>query len=182
MTSRSRAITLVVVALLAAPALAACATTGASPRTTPNEAELSAVIRASGADGSEGRLQLDAPWVQLWTNNQLSAVIGVCLERGVSVDACYAEHPVDTRVYAISTAQRSELYGYYLTILDRCLTARGFRVGSIPQRAAFLSGINDGTPWSPYDVVAVETRSDWYALSDACPPVPADIDEALRPR
>ena len=182
MTPRSRSIVLAVVASLTTAALAACAPTVPGPRTAPNEAELSAVIRASGFDGTEGRLELGAPWIQLWTPQQLPAVLGRCVARGEPVDACYAAHPVDTRVYAMSEAQRVELYGYYLTFLDRCLTAQGLRVARIPERAPFLSGINDGTPWSPYDSVTVETRSEWYALSDACPPVPAPIDATLQPK
>jgi hypothetical protein len=181
MTPTSRWGALAVVALLATAAFSACATDRPVLRATPNEAELSAVIRASGFDGSGGRLELGAPWIQLWTQAQLPAAIGLCLDRGIPVDPCYAAHPVDTRVYAMSAPQRAELYGYYLTFLDRCLVARGFRVGRIPERAAFLTAINDGRPWSPYDGVTVETRGDWYALSDACPPVPADIDEALQP-
>jgi hypothetical protein len=180
MTSRSRAIALAVVALLAASALASCSARGAGPRTTPNDAELSAVIRASGFS-ADGRLELGAPWVQLWTQAQLPWAIERCLEQGVPVDPCYAAHPIDTRVYAMSEAQRSELYGYYLTFLDRCVLAQGFHVARIPERAAFLSAVNDGRPWSPYDRVTVETRTEWYALSDACPPVPADIDGALMP-
>jgi len=182
MTSRSRVVAVAAVALLAAAALAACATTGSPPRTTPNESELSAVIRASGFGGSGGRLELGAPWVQLWTPEQLPAALGRCVGEHLAVDACYAAHPVDTRVYAMSQAQRDQLYGYYLTFLDRCLTAQGYRMDRIPQRDAFLSGINDGKPWSPYDHVTVDTREQWYALSDACPPVPATIDESLQPR
>ncbi len=182
MTPKSRAVAVAVVAILATSAIAACATTGTTPRTTPNEAEQSAVIRASGFGGDDGQLQLDAPWVQLWTQAQLPAAIGLCLERGVPVDPCYAAHPVDTRVFAMSEPQRIQLFGYYLTFLDRCVLAQGFRVDRIPQRAAFLSAINDGMPWSPYDRVTVKTRAEWFALSDACPPVPADIDAALTPR
>ncbi len=186
MRSGPRAVVLAAVSLLATAALAACAATGAAPasapRSAPNESEQTAVIRASGFDGSGGRLELGAPWVQLWTQQQLPAAIESCLRSGVPVDACYAAHPVDSRVYAMNEAQRVQLYGYYLTSLDRCLTARGFRIGRIPERIAFLSGINDGKPWSPYDSVTVGTRAEWYLLSDACPPVPATIDDSLRPR
>lgn len=182
MTSRSRAIAAAaVVVVVVVGALAGCTTSGAAPRTTPNAAELSAVIRASGFDGTGGRIELGAPWVQLWTQSQLPGAITACLQQGVLVDPCYAAHPVDTRVYAMSSSQRVELYGYYVTFLDRCLLAQGFHVDRIPERAAFLSAINDGRPWSPYDRVTTATRAEWYALSDACPPVPAAIDEALLP-
>lgn len=179
MTSVSSMIGLAAVAVVTTIALVACA---ATPRTTPNDAELTAVIRASGFVDSGGRLELGAPWVQLWTQAQLPGVLSQCVGRGLVVDDCYAAHPVDTRVFAMNEPQRVELYGYYLTFLDRCLASRGYHVDRIPSRAAFLSAVNDGSPWSSYDAVTVGTRAEWYALSDACPPVPSAIDNALLPR
>lgn len=189
MTSASRAVRLgvcsrVVVAALAVVATVAtagCAGVGSSTRDAPNGAEEMAVTRASGATSADGRLELGAPWVQLWTKRQQHDVIEECLRTRSSVDACYAAHPVDSRVFWMNARERSELYGYYLTFLDRCLISQGYRVGKVPDRVAFLNTIRDGDPWSPYDGVVVGTRTDWYALSDACPPVPHQIDRRFSP-
>ena len=176
MTSPSRALGLAALAILAVTALASCAgTASGSPRTKPNRAETIAVIQASGFEGSGGRLEMGAPWVQLWTKRQLPEQIQRCEAVGFLVEQCTASHPLDLRVFAMSSRDRSTLYGYYLTFLDRCLDAHGHAVDSIPSRAAFLRSVGDAEPWSPYDTVFVGSRTEWYALSDACPPVPTAL-------
>jgi hypothetical protein len=45
----------------------------------------------------------------------------------------------------------------------------------MPDRARFESLLQAGAPWSAYDLVVVTNRAAWYALSDACPALPAEI-------
>jgi hypothetical protein len=186
MTSASRmagigVLSRIVLAALAAVTLAGCASTGigSSMRDLPNAVELRAVLRASAGQSADQRADLAAPWVQLWTRRQLPSRIEECLRTGSTVSACYAAHPVDSRVFAMSERERFRLYCYYLTSLDRCLSSRGYRIGKIPDRDVFLIEVHDDAPWSPYDGVVVGTRAEWYALSDACPPVPSRIDRKL---
>jgi hypothetical protein len=45
----------------------------------------------------------------------------------------------------------------------------------MPSRVDFEQRLRDRHPWSPYDTVSVSTRFAWYALSDACPALPASL-------
>jgi hypothetical protein len=45
----------------------------------------------------------------------------------------------------------------------------------MPSRARFENLLRASAPWNGYDLVVVKNRAAWYALSDACPALPAAI-------
>ncbi len=94
------------------------------------------------------------------------------------VARCAAATPLDDRVLRLERNHWDALYSYELTILRPCLVARGYRVGRVPARADFERRLSSQHPWSPYDQVTVPTRFAWYALTDACPPLPTALDSA----
>jgi hypothetical protein len=51
----------------------------------------------------------------------------------------------------------------------------------MPARVDFEELLRAQKPWSPYDTVTVPTRSAWYALSDACPALPAALNSRVSP-
>ena len=73
------------------------------------------------------------------------------------------------------------LYSYELTTLRPCLLAHGYPMRSMPSRVDFEALLRIEKPWSPYDTVMVPSRAAWYALSDACPPLPAALNSAVSP-
>jgi hypothetical protein len=91
---------------------------------------------------------------------------------------CAAATPLDDRVLRLEPRDWDALYSYELTTLRPCLLARGYPVTRVPSRAAFERRLSAQHPWSPYDTVTVPTRFAWYALSDACPALPAALDPA----
>ena len=95
------------------------------------------------------------------------------------VARCAAATPLDDRVLRLEREDWDVLYSYELTTLRPCLLARGFPVTRMPSRADFEYRISTQHPWSPYDTVIVPTRFAWYALSDACPPLPPTLDSAV---
>lgn len=95
------------------------------------------------------------------------------------VDRCIASTPIDTRVSHLAISSWPALYSYDATSLRRCLIARGQTVDRIPDRSLFESLLRAGVPWSPYDQVVVTKRAEWYALSDACPALPAGLARGL---
>jgi len=95
------------------------------------------------------------------------------------VARCAAATPLDDRVLRLDPGQWDALYSYELTTLRPCLLARGFPVRRMPSRADFESRLREQHPWSPYDTVTVPTRFAWYAVSDACPPFPAELASAV---
>jgi hypothetical protein len=88
---------------------------------------------------------------------------------------CAAATPLDDRVLHLPRADWDALYSYELTTLRPCLLARGYHVSRMPSRVDFEQRLRDRHPWSPYDTVSVPTRFAWYALSDACPALPASL-------
>jgi len=94
------------------------------------------------------------------------------------VARCAASTPLDDRVLRIERRAWDALYSYELTTLRPCLLARGYPVGRIPARSDFERRLRSHHPWSPYDKVTVPTRFAWYALSDACPALPAALGSA----
>ncbi|MEO6114869.1 MAG: hypothetical protein ABIP33_00635 [Pseudolysinimonas sp.] len=101
------------------------------------------------------------------------------------IERCAAATPLDDRVLRLPSGDRADewdaLYSYELTTLRPCLLAHGYPMRRMPARADFEELLRAQQPWSPYDTVTVPTRSAWYALSDACPPLPADLNSAISP-
>jgi hypothetical protein len=95
------------------------------------------------------------------------------------VARCAAATPLDDRVLRLEREDWDALYSYELTTLRPCLLARGFPVTRMPSRADFEHRLVTQHPWSPYDTVTVPTRFVWYALSDACPPLPPTLESAV---
>lgn len=95
------------------------------------------------------------------------------------VARCAAAVPLDDRVLRLKPRDWDALYSYELTTLRPCLVARGYPVRRIPTRDTFERRLRAQHPWSPYDDVTVPTRFAWYALSDACPPLPAALETAV---
>ena len=94
---------------------------------------------------------------------------------GRLLDSCIAAYPIDRRLWLIPERDRAALYSYDLTVLRRCLLAHGQPVPRMPSRARFEDLLRTGTPWNAYDLVVVDNRAAWYALSDSCPALPPDI-------
>lgn len=92
---------------------------------------------------------------------------------------CAAATPLDDRVLHLAPSDWDALYSYELTTLRPCLLARGFPVSRMPSRTDFEQRLRDRHPWSPYDTVSVPTRFAWYALSDACPALPAALADSV---
>ncbi len=101
------------------------------------------------------------------------------VESGRIIDACRAQTPVDDRMLRLPMKDAHQLYSYDLTVLRPCLIAHGFDVSLPPSRQSFDALLRAHTPWSPYDHVVVTSRLAWYALSDACPAIPAVIAAAI---
>ncbi|MBW4031682.1 MAG: hypothetical protein HIU88_03345 [Acidobacteria bacterium] len=101
------------------------------------------------------------------------------VESGQIIDACRAQTPVDDRMLRLPMKDAHQLYSYDLTVLRPCLIAHGFDVSLPPSRQSFEALLRAHTPWSPYDHVVVTNRLAWYALSDACPAIPAEIAAAI---
>lgn len=97
------------------------------------------------------------------------------------IERCAAATPLDDRVLRLPRGDSDALYSYELTTLRPCLLAHGYSVRSMPARVDFAQLLQAQTPWSPYDTVIVPSRSAWYALSDACPPLPAALESAVSP-
>jgi hypothetical protein len=91
------------------------------------------------------------------------------------VARCGAATPLDDRVLRLPRGDWDALYSYELTVLRPCLLARGYPVSRVPSRSDFERRLRSQHPWSPYDEVIVPTRFAWYALSDACPPLPVSL-------
>jgi len=91
------------------------------------------------------------------------------------VQGCVAATPIDTRRLRLPRRDEAALYSYDLTVLRRCLIEHGQPVPAVPDRADYEAMLRASSPWSPYDRVRVTTRAAWYALSDACPALPASI-------
>jgi hypothetical protein len=91
------------------------------------------------------------------------------------IERCAGATPLDDRVLRLPPDDGNALYSYYLTTLRPCLLAHGYSVSAMPSRAVFAEALRAQQPWSPYDIVTVPTRSAWYALSDACPALPAAL-------
>jgi hypothetical protein len=91
------------------------------------------------------------------------------------VDGCVATTPIDARRLLVPLKDATALYSYDLTSLRRCLIEHGHSVPPVPDRATYESLLRGNGPWSPYDQVRVHDRAAWYALSDACPALPAAI-------
>jgi len=94
---------------------------------------------------------------------------------GRLLDSCIAAYPIDRRLWSVPERDRTALYSYDLTVLRRCLLAHGQKVPRMPSRTRFENLLRDSTPWNGYDLVVVENRAAWYALSDACPALPPRI-------
>ena len=97
------------------------------------------------------------------------------------IERCAAATPLDDRVLRLPRGDSDALYSYELTTLRPCLLAHGYSVRKMPARADFAQLLRAQTPWSPYDTVIVPSRSIWYALSDACPPLPPALESAVSP-
>ncbi len=97
------------------------------------------------------------------------------------IERCAAATPLDDRVLRLPGGDGDALYSYELTTLRPCLLAHGYSASRMPARADFERRLQAQAPWSPYDTVIVPTRSTWYALSDACPPLPAALNAAVSP-
>jgi len=95
------------------------------------------------------------------------------------VGRCAAATPLDDRVLRLDPGVWDALYSYELTTLRPCLLARGFPVSRMPSRSDFEGRLRAKRPWSPYDTVTVPTRFAWYQVSDACPPLPAELASAV---
>jgi hypothetical protein len=91
------------------------------------------------------------------------------------VDGCLATYPVDSRLFAVPARDRAALYSYDLTVLRRCLLAHGQEVPRLPTRERFDNLMRASAPWNAYDLVVVASRTEWYALADACPALPPTI-------
>lgn len=94
---------------------------------------------------------------------------------GRLLDSCVAAYPIDRRLWLVPEQDRAALYSYDLTVLRRCLLAHGQRVPTLPSRTRFENLLRASAPWNAYDLVVVENRAAWYALSDACPALPPAI-------
>jgi hypothetical protein len=94
---------------------------------------------------------------------------------GRLLDSCVAAYPIDRRLWLIPEADRGALYSYDLTVLRRCLLVHGQRVPKMPSRTRFENLLRASAPWNAYDLVVVENRAAWYALSDTCPALPPGI-------
>ncbi len=107
----------------------------------------------------------------------LSALGGFDDQRAVGrlLDSCIAAYPIDRRLWLVPEQDRDELYSYDLTVLRRCLLVHGQRVPKMPSRTRFENLLRASAPWNAYDLVVVDDRAAWYALSDACPALPRDI-------
>lgn len=97
------------------------------------------------------------------------------------IERCAAATPLDDRVLRLFHDDWDALYSYELTTLRPCLLAHGYSVHKMPARADFEELLRAQKPWSPYDTVTVPTRAAWYALSDACPALPAALDSKVSP-
>lgn len=95
------------------------------------------------------------------------------------IERCAAATPLDDRVLRLPPDRWNALYSYELTTLRPCLLAHGYSVRAMPVRSDFESRLRIEQPSSPYDTVVVPTRSAWYSLSDACPPLPAALNSAV---
>ena len=95
------------------------------------------------------------------------------------IERCAGATPLDDRVLRLPPWVGDALYSYELTTLRPCLLAHGHSVSRMPARIDFERRLRAQTPWSPYDTVIVPTRSAWYALSDACPALPAALNSAV---
>ena len=91
------------------------------------------------------------------------------------VDRCVATTPIDARRLLVPQRDAAALYSYDVTSLRRCLIEHGQSVPPVPDRASYEDLLRGNAPWSPYDRVRVPDRAAWYALSDACPALPASI-------
>ncbi|MEP6842498.1 MAG: hypothetical protein ABJA11_03185 [Pseudolysinimonas sp.] len=94
------------------------------------------------------------------------------------ISRCAAATPLDDRVLQLPASDADALYSYALTTLRPCLLAHGYSVRRMPARADFEERLRGQQPWSPYDTVIVTTRLAWYAISDACPALPAALSSA----
>ncbi len=101
------------------------------------------------------------------------------------VDGCVAATPIDARRLLVPSRDGDSLYSYDVTVLRRCLLEHGQRIAPVPARADYEKLLKASKPWSPYDQVVVPHRDAWFALSDACPPLPpaiaGDVSRAPHP-
>lgn len=145
-------------------------------------AQYPAELKNCAADASHGQLEVNAG--PLLGNQIEYHIVGSGsqpneVEAGRIIAACRAQTPVDDRMLRLPAGSARELYGYDLTVLRPCLISHGYEVDRPPSRERFERLIRAQTPWSPYDLVVTTSRSAWYALSDACPALPADIAAAV---
>ena len=134
-------------------------------------------IASCAVAASHGQLQLEvSPLIgdniQITYRNTGSNVHPTEVEAGDIIRQCEYSTPVDRRALQLAASQRDALYSYDLTVVRPCLMSHGFAVGAVPSRDTFDLLLGEQQPWSPYDHVMVESRLQWYAISDACPALP----------
>jgi hypothetical protein len=135
-------------------------------------------MQACAGNASHGQLQLDIGASRgdgIGYHLLGSATHPNEAEASMIVEKCRSATPVDDRVLLLGPSQGAALYSYDLTVLRPCLIAHGFSVGVVPPRDRFERLLAAGLPWSPYDHVEVASRAAWYAISDACPALPAEL-------
>jgi hypothetical protein len=138
-------------------------------------------IASCAVAASHGALQvevgpLSGGNVQISYRNTGSDVHPTEAEVGDIIRQCQYSTPVDQRVLKLAPSQRDALYSYDLTVLRGCLLSHGYSVGPVPTRDTFDLLLGAQQPWSPYDQVRVPSRTQWYAISDACPALPASLE------
>jgi hypothetical protein len=104
------------------------------------------------------------------------------LQRQVARQNCFAgvdvgKSSTDLSVGALDTAQRKDVYDYYVEWLVPCLVQHGFRLRTAPSEDQFVRSSRGQGWWTPYASLAVQMKSDeqldW--LEQECRPMPAEV-------
>jgi hypothetical protein len=98
-------------------------------------------------------------------------------EEKVALYMCQELYPVESDATAVfSVGQLRYVYRYYTSFLVPCLESRGYDIGDVPPRDAFLDQGNLGV-WNPYWSGTTWDTDTLAALRSHCPPMPPGIPD-----
>jgi hypothetical protein len=95
----------------------------------------------------------------------------------VAMYTCLSQYPYDPAASGLVGARQLDLvYDYYARFLVPCLAVRGYDVGEVPTRKAFVENGGIGA-WTPYWGVRETDQAAFRRLELECPPRPAWLRE-----
>jgi hypothetical protein len=95
----------------------------------------------------------------------------------LAIYTCYSQFPEKpSDAEPLTDARLGELYDYLANELQPCLEAEGYDTPAAPSRDKFVETYATTGGWNMYENVALEDQSEWDALNERCPQIPANFN------